>query len=334
MKSVLDSRQLLAARVLANTGSFTLAGQQLCLTQSAVSHAIKALEDDVECRLFHRSGKGVTVTPAGKHFLNHIDLILGQMETARGLVAPRSARGKDRLRLGMSSRARDMILPAVQPRFQKEFPGGLMLTRPGDYQRNIELLAAGLVDLAFTIQMEPHPELEFSPLFEDELRFIVASSHPWARSGRACSADLEQDTLLVYQDHNNTGVLLSRHFKSERIVARHGLELADHGAIKALVRTGQVAGVLSPWLVSKELLDGSLVSLTIGSRPLIRQWGLSHVRRRPLGQMELRFIEFCRQAVPGMLNRLQGLAAPTHEKMEDACVSVLLESKALVGNAP
>src|SRR6187551_3392599 len=115
MKSVLDSRQLLAARVLADTGSFTLAGQQLSLTQSAVSHAIKALEEEVECRLFARTGKGVRVTVAGKQFLQYADEILAQMETARTLVAPRTVRGQERLRLGMCQAAREIILPAVLP---------------------------------------------------------------------------------------------------------------------------------------------------------------------------------------------------------------------------
>lgn len=90
MKSLLDSRQLLAAIILARTGSFTLAGEQLSLTQSAVSHAIKALEDEVGCRLFVRTGKGVTVTAAGRRFLPQAEKVLAEMEAARSLVTPRT----------------------------------------------------------------------------------------------------------------------------------------------------------------------------------------------------------------------------------------------------
>lgn len=330
MKSVLDSRQLLAARVLADTGSFTLAGQQLCLTQSAVSHAIKALEDEVGCRLFHRSGRGVTVTPAGKHFLEYADLILEQMETARTLVTPRTTGGKERVRLGMSNRAREMILPVVQPLFQKEFPGRLVLIPPGSYQRNIQLLASGLLDLAFTVLLDPVPELEFVPLFEDELRFIVAPSHPWAQRGGACYEELEKDTLMVFQEYNHTALLLARHLKAEHIVPRHGVELPDHRSIKALVRTGRVVGVFTPWLASKELQEGSLVSLPLGARPLVRRWGLSYVRRRPLAPMEQRLIELCRQAVPGILDRLRGHPSvpPSHEKKVSPIESELIGQRA------
>jgi DNA-binding transcriptional LysR family regulator len=64
MAAVLDSRQLRAFLVLARTGSFTQAARELHLTQSAISHAMKALEEDVSCRLFDRMGKEATLMSA------------------------------------------------------------------------------------------------------------------------------------------------------------------------------------------------------------------------------------------------------------------------------
>lgn len=332
MKSVLDSRQLLAARVLADTGSFTLAGQHLCLTQSAVSHAIKALETEVECQLFVRSGKGVTVTPAGKHFLQYTDRILEQMETARTLVTPRTTSGRDYVRLGVNPRASQLILPVVRPQFQKEFPNRLVPIASGTYHRNLELLAGGLLDLSFTVRTEYQAELEFIPLFEDELRFIVAADHPWAEAGAATCTDLPE-MLMVFQDSSNTAHLLAAHLKMEKVTARRGVALADHDAIKSLARTGQAVGVISPWLASKELQEGSLVSLPIGSRPLRREWGLAHLRRHKLAPMELRFVELCRQAIPGLLGALQGKTGPAPAKKETPVVPALAAVRASVGGS-
>ncbi|AOS45724.1 HTH-type transcriptional activator CmpR [Lacunisphaera limnophila] len=316
MNSVLDSRQLLAARVLADTGSFTLTGQQLSLTQSAVSHAIKALEEEVECRLFHRTGKGVKVTAAGKHFLEYTDKILAQMETARTLVSSRTTHGKERLRLGVSNRARQIILPVVQPLFHREYPNRLVLIAPGEYRRNFQLIDSGLLDLSFTVRAGHRPDLEFVPLFEDELRFIVAATHPWARSGRASFDDLTRDTLMLFQDFNNTAELLKEHLDAEQVTPRHAVQLPDYESINVMVRTGRAVGVFSPFLVSKELQEGSLVSLQLGARPLRRQWGLTYLGNRHLGAMEKRLIELCQQAVPGILSRLQGQTALSREKKE------------------
>lgn len=85
--AILDSRKLLAFATLARVASFTQAAKEMGLTQSAVSHAIKALERDLGCRLFDRMGRMVTITPAGQQLLGHTDIILAEMQTARDDMA-------------------------------------------------------------------------------------------------------------------------------------------------------------------------------------------------------------------------------------------------------
>jgi DNA-binding transcriptional LysR family regulator len=326
MKSVLDSRQLLAARVLAQTGSFTLAGQQLSLTQSAVSHAIKALEEEVECQLFTRTGRGVVVTAAGKQFLQYTEKILDQMETARTLVAPRVGRGKERLRLGVSRWSREFILPVVLPVFHQEFPNKLVAIESGDFDRNLDLLDSGLLDLAFTVRPPRRPGLEFILLFEDELKFVVAPSHPWARRGRATPRDLGGNTLLLYPGTYNMPGLLADYFRQEKLSIRHGVEMSEPEVLKTLVKTGQAIGIISTGLVKEELAQGSLIGLPIDRRALVQQWGVAHVRQRQLAPMERRLIELYRQAVPELLGRLQPGPTGSLEKKEDADVVPLGES--------
>src|SRR5262245_56755976 len=79
----LDCRQLRAFVSLARTGSFTKTARHLHLSQSAISHSIKALEDEVQCRLLDRVGKSVILTHAGEQLLGHAQRILSEMVTAR-----------------------------------------------------------------------------------------------------------------------------------------------------------------------------------------------------------------------------------------------------------
>jgi DNA-binding transcriptional LysR family regulator len=83
MTPILDSRKLLAFTTLARVGSFTLAARELHLTQSAVSHAIKSLEDELEVRLFDRLGRSVKLTPPGTQLLDYAHRILAEMRIAR-----------------------------------------------------------------------------------------------------------------------------------------------------------------------------------------------------------------------------------------------------------
>lgn len=87
MNSVIDSRQLRAFAVLARTGRFTIAAKELSLTQSAVSHAIRTLEEDLDCRLFDRTGQGVVLTTAGRQLLKYVEGILVSMKEARSSLA-------------------------------------------------------------------------------------------------------------------------------------------------------------------------------------------------------------------------------------------------------
>ena len=87
MTPILDSRKLLAFTTLARVGSFTLAARELFITQSAVSHAIKSLESELDCRLFDRLGRSVKLTQAGHQLLDHAQRILAEMKTARADLA-------------------------------------------------------------------------------------------------------------------------------------------------------------------------------------------------------------------------------------------------------
>jgi LysR family transcriptional regulator, low CO2-responsive transcriptional regulator len=83
MSAPIDSRQVRAFCTLARTGSFTKAARELHLTQSGISHSMKALESDIGCRLLDRLGKKVVLTQAGEQLLHHARKILLEMETAR-----------------------------------------------------------------------------------------------------------------------------------------------------------------------------------------------------------------------------------------------------------
>src|ERR1700677_3572080 len=113
MASPFDSRQLRAFSLLAQTGSFTKTAQSLHLSQSAISHAIKALEEDVRCRLLDRQGRKATLTQAGEQFLVHVNKILESMDAAREGLDELGKTGGGRWPIGASTTACQHILPLV-----------------------------------------------------------------------------------------------------------------------------------------------------------------------------------------------------------------------------
>src|SRR5215203_4242915 len=177
MNSPLDSRQLRAFTVLARTGSFTQAARELHLTQSGVSHAMKALERDIGCRLLDRLGKKVVLTQAGEQLLVHAEKILSEMTMARAELSHLGKWGSTRLRIGASTTACQHVLPAVLREFKESFPHCAISIEPGDTPEMIEALQARRIDLAVNLEPRRDEQLQFRHLFTDELQFILSPVH-------------------------------------------------------------------------------------------------------------------------------------------------------------
>jgi len=295
MKPTLDSRQLHAFTALARRGSFTLAAKDLFLTQSAVSHAIKALEDDVGCRLFDRVGRRVLLTQAGEQFLRHAEKILREMEAARVGLETLTKWGHGRLRVGASTTACQHILPTVLREFRQSYPRCVIRIEPGDHHLQLDLLRGGHVDVAVIIEPPAASLTEFTfvPLFQDEMRFLVAPLHPWAQAAQAPRESIEAETLVLYNKTSHTFRLVSDYFREEKVALNNFIELGSMEAIKALVKIGLGAGVIAPWIAREELRQGSLVSVPLGPRKLRRTWGIAHLKGRRLALAEETFIGLC-----------------------------------------
>ena len=307
MKPTLDSRQLHAFAALARRGSFTIAAKDLFLTQSAVSHAIKALEDDLGCRLVDRVGRRVLLTQAGEQFLRHTEKILREMEAARAGLESLTKWGHGRLRVGASTTACQHILPTVLREFRQSYPKCVIRIEPGDHGMQLELLRGGQIDLALVIDPPTgtHGEFTFVPLFKDELRFLVAPLHAWAKAGRAAPETIEAETLVLYNKSSHTFRLVTDYFREEKISLNNVIELGSMEAIKELVKIGLGAGVLAPWIAREELENGSLVSLPLGPRKLRRSWGVAHLKGRRLALAEETFVGLCESVTESL-----GLTVP------------------------
>ena len=122
MSQPLDTRQLRAFVTLARTGSFTLTARELHLSQSAVSHSMKALEREVGCRLLDKLGKKAVLTQAGEQLLVRATTIIAEMAAARAELGRLGKWGQSRLRLGASTTACQHILPGVLRKFKDRFP--------------------------------------------------------------------------------------------------------------------------------------------------------------------------------------------------------------------
>jgi DNA-binding transcriptional LysR family regulator len=296
MKTPLDSRQLRAFCVLARTGSFTETARELHLTQSGISHSMKALEGDVGCRLLDRLGKKVLLTQAGEQLLQHAQKILQEMQSAREMLGRLGKWGRGRLRLGASTTACQHLIPIVLREFKKSFPEHTLTLEPGDTPQLVAALLRHRIDLALTLEVAKEAQLEFHPLFTDELQFIVSAQHPWAQAGRVERAEIPRQNYIHYNKSSVTFRLIEDYFRREQMVLNSIIEVGSMEATKELVKLDLGVSILAPWITREEIEDGSLVALPLGRRKLQRRWGILHWRGKRLNLAEEKFIGLCELA--------------------------------------
>ncbi len=294
MSPPLDSRQLRALVSLAQTGSFTETARQLHLSQSAISHSIKALEEEVRCRLLDRVGKSVRLTLAGEQLLGHAKKILSEMEAARERLEELGKWGHGRLRIGASSTACQYILPAVLREFKDSFPQCLIQIEPGDTPDSVECLHQNRIDIALALEPRREPQLEFRPLFQDELQFLVCALHPWAQAGRVERSEITRQRFILYTRSSYMSDMIEEYFRRDHIVLPTSIELGSMEAIKELVKLGLGVSILAPWVAGKELTEGSLRALPLGRKRLERRWGVLLRKGQQLTLAQETFIGLCR----------------------------------------
>lgn len=293
MNPLLDSRQLRAFTVLAREGSFTQAGKTLHLTQSAVSHAIRALEEDLGCQLFLRQGRRVFLTPHGRELLSHAEAVQKAMMQARASLGALDRNPRGHLRIGCTPSASQFILPTVLREFKDSFPLYGITVVPGETPAIQEQLENGAVDLAISLRPQDASRLDCHPLFEDELVFLVSALHPWL-SQPPKPRDLASPTYIITSRNSYTFALANDYFLKLGARPRSFIELGSTEAIKELVKVGLGIALLAPWIARSEIELGSLAVVPLVKGRVRRQWVVSHLKNKPVTLAESTFMGLCR----------------------------------------
>jgi len=281
---VLDSRQLRAFVALAKAGSFSRAGREISVSQSAVSHSVKALEDEVGCRLLSRTGKGVQVTPCGEHLLYYAERILGDMSLARQSLERLKAWGHSRLRVGTSPCIARYLLPKAIGRLRKDHHDLPVTIEAAGSGKCCELLEEGRIDFAIALQPERLAGVDASPLFQDELMWVLPPAHPWVQEGHVDRKDLNSQGLVLGHRCCPTFAAVERFFAREKIKPKVICEAGDVESQKAHVMEGQGVALLPLWTLRHEIALGILAVLPVGRKGVRRQWILlrAHATRPAL----------------------------------------------------
>jgi len=193
---MLEIRHLRTLSALRSAGSLVRAAQLLNLTQSALSHQIKLLEDRYGGPLFERKSIPIGFTATGARLLKLADLLLPEIEAAEREVARLTQGDQGQLRVALECHTCfDWLMP-VMDEFRKRWPEVEIDLVSGFHSEPADLLRRGEADLV--IGSPYGPDFATFPLFRFEILVVMAQKHRLQGQRRLAAADFEGETLITY----------------------------------------------------------------------------------------------------------------------------------------
>lgn len=226
--------QLNVFATVAKTKSFTNAGEKLAMSQSAVSHSIRNLEQEWGFTLFQRHRSGVELTPDGQDLVRHIHQILHEMECLEQTLAEKKGLERGTVRIGSFPTASAGLLPGWLSRYQDAYPGISVEILEGGYAEIKEWIASGEVDLGLITL--PEPDFETIPLIEDEYIVIFPADSPFNDRSPVNIEDLDGQPFIMPLAGCET--VLRRCFKKHRVQPDIKYHIEHTSTIASMVRHG------------------------------------------------------------------------------------------------
>jgi DNA-binding transcriptional LysR family regulator len=247
-------------REVARRGSFTAAANALRYTQSAVSRQIAALEQDTGTTLFDRVPRGVRLTDEGRCLLDHAEVVLGRLDTARRDLAALRDLDVGRLRIGAFATADAALVPRAMATFHGRYPSVMISLAEALTQAQLTQLRDGELDIG-VISAPPGRSvdgdgLELIHLLDDPILVAIPREHRLAKRRTVRYAELAEDHWIAgWQNPEDTLIGTGGFQPDIRYVvpgwtAKLGLVAAGLGVT---LMPGLAAGAARPDILIKRL---------------------------------------------------------------------------------
>ncbi|HEA51210.1 LysR family transcriptional regulator [Marinobacter antarcticus] len=279
---MIERHHLEVVRSVEAEGSLTAAAHRLHLTQSALSHSVRKLEQQLGTPIWVREGRQLRLTQAGSHLLALANRLLPQFEHAEMLI-DQFARGQaGTLRIGMECHpCYQWLLKVVGP-YLEQWPSVDVDVKQKFQFGGIGALFGHDIDMLVTPDPLHRPGLVFEPVFDYEQVLVVAANHRLAGKRWAEAADLEPETLITYP------VAIERLDVFNYLLVPANMRPARHKTIETtdimlqMVAAGRGVAALPRWLVQEYSDRLGVVPVKLGKEGIAKQIFLGR-RERDVG---------------------------------------------------
>lgn len=295
---MLDRQHLQTIREVNRLGSVTAAAKALNLSQSAVSHSMAKLQQHFAVDIWHRKGRTLKLTQAGKYLLSIAERIVPEFEHAEQILADFSAGRRGTLRVGMECHPCEKWLMSVIQPYLTTWTEVNIEVRTGFRFDGIAALQAHEIDLLLTPDPIASNDVVFEPVFDYDLLLVVPIEHPLSTREFIHPEDLASEVLLTVPVSPERLDIYTRFLAPAQCRPRQHVTVETTEMMMQLVSARRGVSVLPDWLIRQEGIDLSIRAVRIGEKGLQKSIHIG-LRTEDAGIDYLRgFIELGRQQQP------------------------------------
>lgn len=261
---MLDRQHLSILREVDRLGSLTAAAERLNVTQSALSHTIRKLEERYGVAMWEKDGRSLRLTEAGRYLVTLARRILPQIERAEGVLSDYRYGQRGSLKIGMECHPCHQWLMSVTKPYLMNWPSvDLELTTSFSSGG-----AAALIGYEIDIVITPDPiettGIDYLSVFDYELVLGVPTGHPLALKNHAEPADLLDETLFTYPVPPQRLDVFTQFLVPANCSPRHHRNVETTEMMLQLVAAGRGVSAIPDWLVRQEAAELGVYPVRIG----------------------------------------------------------------------
>ncbi|TAA47445.1 MULTISPECIES: LysR family transcriptional regulator [Corallincola] len=292
---MLDRHHLNILRAIDQHGTLTEAAIQLCLTQSALTHAIKKLEQKTGVTLWQKHGRRLQLTEAGSYLLSLANRLLPQFEHAERTLQQFADGQRGSLRIGMECHpCYRWLLKVVSPYMQR-WPDVDLDVRQEFQFGGISALFSHDIDLLITPDPIQREGVLFSPVFEYEQVLVVHKDNPLSSVTQLTPEMLSDQTLITYPVAKERLDIFSQFLQPAQVMPKQHKTVETADIMLQMVAAGRAVSALPAWLFEETAQGLPIEAISIGQQGIHKQIAVG-IRQSDADLTHLKsFVELARQ---------------------------------------
>ncbi len=265
----MEIRHLKMIKEVARHGSLTKASEHLYLSQSALSHQLKEIEDFFKTQVFIRQKKQMLLTNTGKIILEASEKIIQELESTKNKIHYLTEKNAGEIRISTECHTAYHWLCTFLSEFSVTYPKVEVIINSEATYTSTSALLENKIDIG-VLADNSNAKLNYTPLFRDEFLAIVPNGHKWTKLKWVNEADFAEENYIMYNIPNEISFIYKKLFQSTKPKKIYKIALTE--AIIQMVKAGLGITVLPHWVVANYISSGEVSGVPVTRKGIKRTW--------------------------------------------------------------